>query len=299
MNLNQIRFVRAVAEGRSFSRAAEQCHISQPSLSTAVAQLEEELGGRLFERTTRLVTLTPFGVHLLPYINGMLSAELEIRQAASNWQRPSRRIIRIGFTPAVQLQPIQLALAAYHRDHADTEIVLKECMQDDLDQRLGAGTIDLALVVRTEGKPRDAVLLHEEPLVLLPRHAGPNRKGRAVGLKALAGETFVFTKGCGLADAIRDLFRRARVGIREYPGQAISYRVIEEWADLGLGAGVLPRSKLSEHDMGAVPLQLASGRNATIRTYACWAPGQAESTPERKFLSWLAARTAVIAKGVA
>src|SRR6476661_1901298 len=217
MNLNQLRFVQAVAEDRSFSRAAERCHISQPSLSTAVAQLEHELGGRLFERTTRQVGLTPFGAHLLPLITGVLDAQLEIRQAARSWQRPTHRIIRIGFSPAVNLQPIHLALAAYHRDHADTEIVLKECLAEDLRQRLAAGSIDLALVVRLDGKLRDAVMLQEEPLVLLPRHARPEEQGGSVALKALGGETFVFTRGCGLADAVRDLFRRARVGIQEYP----------------------------------------------------------------------------------
>lgn len=294
MNLAQIRFVRAVAQSSSFSQAARQCHISQPSLSTAVAQLEQELGERIFQRTTRQVTLTPFGAHLLPLLEGLLTAEREIRLAADHWKRPGRRIIRIGFTPAVQLQPIHLALEVWHRDHADCEIVLKECLTEDLEQRLRAGTLDLALMVRTEGKPRDSLLLHQEPLLLLPRH-GTRHQPR---LKELAGETFVFTRGCGLADAVRHLFRRARVAIKEYPGQAISYRVIEEWADLGLGAGVLPRSKLSDHGAAAVPLQLADGRVASIRTYACWPKGSLEGSPERKFLAWLSARTPVIQAGV-
>lgn len=300
MNLNQLRFVRAVAESRSFSRAAERCHISQPSLSTAVAQLEHELGGRIFERTTRQVGLTPFGAHLLPFIDGLLGAELEMRQAAHGWQRSARRIIRIGFSPAAQMEPVHLALAAYHRDHPDTEIVLKECLREDLRQRLSTGGIDLALGVWPAGRPRDAIVLHEEPLVLLPRQPRPDGRGQGVGLKALAGETFVFTRGCGLADAVRDLFRRARVTIQEYPGQALSYRVVEEWADLGLGAGVLPRSKLSGRGgAGAVPLQLADGRPAMLRTYACWARGRDENAPERKALAWLKARTSAIAQGLA
>jgi DNA-binding transcriptional LysR family regulator len=253
----------------------------------------------LFERTTRQVGLTPFGAHLLPLINGVLDAQLEIRQAARDWQRPARRVIRIGFSPAVNLRPIHLALAVYHRDHAETEIVLKECLLEDLRQRLAAGSIDLALVVRPDGKLRDAVMLQEEPLVLLPRHARPEGQGGSVALKALGGETFVFTRGCGLADAVRDLFRRARVSIQEYPGQALSYRVVEEWADLGLGAGVLPRSKLSETTQRGVPLHLADGRPAMIRTYACWGRGRDERAPERMFLAWLSARTAAIAQGLA
>lgn len=64
MNLSQLRFAQAVAELQSFSRAAEHCHVTQPSLSNGIAQLENELGGKLFERTTRSVHLTPFGKHL-------------------------------------------------------------------------------------------------------------------------------------------------------------------------------------------------------------------------------------------
>lgn len=299
MNINQIRFARAVAESRSFSRAAEQCHISQPSLSSAVAQLERELGGKLFERTTRQVGLTPFGTHLLPLLDGFLGAERELREAAHDWQRSSRRIIRIGFSPAVQLQPVQLALAAYHRDHPATEIVLKECQHDDLQRRLSAGMIDLALTVRSDTKATDAVLLHEEPLMFIPRRPGPGADGRPATFKELSGETFVFTKGCGLADVVRDLFRRARVPIKEYPGQAISYRVVEEWADLGLGAGILPRSKLSGAAGAAATLQHGDGRAATLRTFASWAPGRDKNSPERRFLTWLTARSRAIAAGVA
>jgi len=98
---------------------------------------------------------------------------------------------------------------------------------------------------------------------------------------------------------VRDLFRRARVSIQEYPGQALSYRVVEEWADLGLGAGVLPRSKVSETTQRGVPLHLADGRPAMIRTYACWGRGRDERAPERMFLAWLSARTAAIAQGLA
>ena len=61
MNLGQLRFAKAAAEERSFSKAAEKCNVTQPTLSNGIALLEEEVGGRLFARTTRRVDLTPFG----------------------------------------------------------------------------------------------------------------------------------------------------------------------------------------------------------------------------------------------
>ena len=68
MNLGPLRFAKAAAEERSFSKAAEKCNVTQPTLSNGIALLEEEVGGRLFARTTRRVDLTPFGAQLLPLI---------------------------------------------------------------------------------------------------------------------------------------------------------------------------------------------------------------------------------------
>jgi DNA-binding transcriptional LysR family regulator len=294
MNLNQLRFATAVAQHRSFSRAAEQCHITQPSLSTAVAQLEQELGGRLFDRTTRQVELTPLGRDLLPLIGELLDAERAIRQAA---RRPAEgvRLVRVGFSPAVHLAPIHLALAAWRRDPGNPEVVLKECLHQDLHRRLEEGTLDLALVAELGQHSRQAVRLHDEPLMLV---AARPRKAWEAGapLKALAGETFAFTSGCGLADAVRQAFRRARVAIREYPGQALSYRVIEEWADLGLGSGILPRSKLSP-GTPAVPVMHAGSRPLMLGTYA-WRPRtQKSDSPAGRFLAWLQARTPALATG--
>lgn len=65
MNLSQLRYVKAVAETGSFTQAAEQCYVTQPTLSNGIAQLEQEFEERIFVRTTRIVSLTPFGEHIL------------------------------------------------------------------------------------------------------------------------------------------------------------------------------------------------------------------------------------------
>ena len=81
MKLRQLQFVQAVVEHGSFSRAAELCHATQPTLSNAIAQLETELGGKLFTRTTRRVDLTPFGAYLMPDLTAVLEARDEMRTA--------------------------------------------------------------------------------------------------------------------------------------------------------------------------------------------------------------------------
>lgn len=73
MNFSQLNFVKTTSEFKSFSKAAEFCHVTQPTLSNGVSKLEEELGEKMFIRTTRTVRLTPFGDMLLPTIESILS----------------------------------------------------------------------------------------------------------------------------------------------------------------------------------------------------------------------------------
>ncbi|MCZ6854286.1 MAG: LysR family transcriptional regulator, partial [Gammaproteobacteria bacterium] len=61
MNFAQLRFVKATSEFKSFTKAAQFCHVTQPTLSNGVSKLEEDLGEKIFARTTRIVGLTPFG----------------------------------------------------------------------------------------------------------------------------------------------------------------------------------------------------------------------------------------------
>lgn len=75
MNFPQLRFVEATARLKSFTRAAQFCNVTQPTLSNRVSNLEEELGEKIFERTTRTVRLTQFGESLLPTILSILSQE--------------------------------------------------------------------------------------------------------------------------------------------------------------------------------------------------------------------------------
>ncbi len=88
MNLNQLRFASSVARLSSFSRAAADCHITQPTLSNAIMQLEEALGGRLFERTTRSVALTQFGRHIMPSIDNVLASLTDLERSKDAYFLP-------------------------------------------------------------------------------------------------------------------------------------------------------------------------------------------------------------------
>lgn len=275
MNLNQFRFACALATTHSFSRAAEQCHVTQPTLSNGVAQLEEKLGGRLFERTTRSVRLTPFGQHLLPFITRALSDVEEVQAAASAWRDPEHKLIRVGLSPVINMRLLLDVLAPFRAAHPDVEFFFKECFLDDLDERLHSGQLDMVFLPRRKRPQGQAHLdFYTEPLCYLPRDGGPLAgTDGSICLEEAAGDSLVLTlDGCGLRDVTLNLFRGNDLTIRKYPGQATSYAVVEDWASLGIGAAILPRSKVSASNPNVRPLLLTSGKAAVIVCEAVWNP---------------------------
>lgn len=126
MNLTQLRYVKAVAETGSFTLAAEQCHVTQPTLSNGIAQLEQEFEERLFARTTRTVVLTPFGKHILPFIDKVLRAQAELLLETRNFVHPSRAVVRIGTSPLLGANWLAPMLEEFRKMHPDVEIILHE-----------------------------------------------------------------------------------------------------------------------------------------------------------------------------
>lgn len=274
MNLSQLRFANAVASTGSFTAAAAECCVTQPTLSNGIAQLENELGERLFVRTTRKVALTPFGVHVLPYVNEVLSAQASLVHQTQAFLSPGKRLIRIGTSPLVSANLLGLMIEPFRLRNPDVDVVLREMNMTDLYRMLDDGLLDFVFGVADVHKgPWIATFLYEEPLLFIPRGAvwsnGP--RPRSVQLKDIAAETYVMVPdACGLSRATRALFRSQRRKLHEYSGEAMSYQVLEEWAALGIGAAILPRSKVAASGHASFPITDKSGRDVTIGFEAAW-----------------------------
>lgn len=169
MNLNQLRFVIAVARKGSFSKAAEECCVTQPSLSNAIAQFEDEMAGKIFIRTTRRVTLTSFGEHVLPYIEEVIHAKEDLTKAAKGFFNPSHKLIRIGMSPLIDTRRLAGALLPFRKENPQIDIVFKQCLVDDLTQRLNDHKIDLAILLDTKkNETEKGEIFYQEPLYYLP-----------------------------------------------------------------------------------------------------------------------------------
>ncbi len=244
-NIAALRYALATAQLGSFSKAARQCGVAQPTVSNAVALLEEQLGAALFVRTTRKVTLTPFGERMLPFISAATQAMSDLSDEAQRFIDPPHKLIRVGFSSLFGGARLFRLLEPFRDVHPEVELVYKECDIDDMETRLDEHRIDVIFTtVKKQRSQRRSVVVFREPLHFIPRggsEAGAQKAAAEVSLKAVAKEMLVFTRGdCGLAPFTRELFRRRGLHPREYRGEAMTYNVLEEWAELGIGAALLP-----------------------------------------------------------
>lgn len=286
LNLKQLRFAFAVATSGSFTEAASTCCVTQPTLSNGIAQLEDTLGERVFERTTRKVSLTAFGAHLLPYMTEVLRAHSTLEQQARAYRQPEARLIRIGTSPLIRPQAISLMLEPFRAQHPGVDVVLREMNMTDLYRMLQDGLLDVVISVGTgvgtgvatsaAAAPKgawDTAPLYREALLYLPRGDAGSAPARqtTVTFAEIADETFVMVPdACGLARTTRELFRRHRRRLHAYSGEAMSYQVLQEWAHLGVGAAILPRSKVTHSERLARAIVDKAGQPVTIGFEAAW-----------------------------
>ncbi|ARX88222.1 LysR family transcriptional regulator [Streptomyces alboflavus] len=188
MQFQQLLYFVAVAETRHFTRAAEQVHVSQPSLSQQVRALEKELGAELFSRARGNIALTDAGEALLPLARRILAdadtARIEVQELA----QLRRGRVRLGATPSVCTGLLPQVLRDFHDRHPGIQLLIEEGGSHDLVRHLARGALDLALVVLPLPTPSPALttveLLREDLVVVSsPDAAGLGASARVADLQ--------------------------------------------------------------------------------------------------------------------
>jgi LysR family hydrogen peroxide-inducible transcriptional activator len=195
MELHQLRYFLAVARTRNFSRAAEQCHVAQPSLSQQIMKLEGELGERLFERTKRAVALTPAGELLRIRAERVLDEVDVARDEIRDVRGLLRGRVVLGALPTVAPYFLPARLRRFAARHPGIEVVVHEDTTAQLAHAVLAKEIDLGLVslpVERAGL-QAAELFDEQLLVALPAKHKLARR-RRLTLDDLEREAFILMK---------------------------------------------------------------------------------------------------------
>jgi DNA-binding transcriptional LysR family regulator len=190
--LRELRFFAAVARTRNYSRAAEALYTSQPAVSRGVAHLEARLGTRLFDRTSRRVTLTGAGATLLPAAEEVLHAADSLHSLARELTAGTRGVIRLGIPPNVHHVAVAEIIGEVSAEHPDIEIVPSEHPTDTQVSMLERGELDIGLL----REPFDPTNLYAHELLteaLVPVVQAGHRlaRARSIRLEDLAGERLV------------------------------------------------------------------------------------------------------------
>lgn len=195
MEIHQLRYYLAVARARNFSRAAEQCHVAQPSLSQQIMKLEDELGERLFERTKREVSLTPAGEVFRQHAEDVLDGVERARDCVREVRGVLRGRVALGALPTVAPYYLPRKLRAFAAEHPQVEVVVHEDTTEQLARAVLSKEIDAAIVslpVERAGLVAEE-FFDEDLLVALP--AGHPLAGRrTLALDDLENEAFILMK---------------------------------------------------------------------------------------------------------
>ncbi|CAI7660427.1 unnamed protein product [Penicillium discolor] len=172
VELQQLRYVVAVADTGSFTRAAERCHVTQSALSHQVAALERELGVRLFARTSRSVRATESGEAFLRSARLAVRAADQAREDAAAAAGEVVGTLRLGIIPTVTAVDVPALLVAYRTAHPAARVELREGNSDGLMTAIRQGDLDVAFLGLREGVEPQGVAsrpLSHEPLVAVRR----------------------------------------------------------------------------------------------------------------------------------
>jgi DNA-binding transcriptional LysR family regulator len=243
MELQQMRYVVAVAETSNFTRAAEQCLVVQSALSHQIARLERELGAKLFDRTSRRVRLTPAGEAFLPAARQALDAADRARAEVAAAAGEIRGRLAIGAIPTVTAVDLPTALKQFRLRHPQVRISLRSGASEELTERVRQGSLDTAFLglplgVRPKGVHGRELARGDLVAIVAPDH--PLVDQEHVNLRRLADEPFVdFPAGTAARAQSDDAFAAAGVR-REVAFEVTAPDFMAGLIRQGLAIGMLP-----------------------------------------------------------
>ena len=150
MNLRDLRYLVALADLRHFGRAADACHVSQPTLSTQIKKIEDELGVTLVERAPRNVLLTEVGFQVAQRARGILAEVEQIKTLARMTKDPEAGTLRLGMFPTLGPYLLPHVVSGIRARFPRLELLLIEEKTEILLQQLHDGRVDFALLPAPE-----------------------------------------------------------------------------------------------------------------------------------------------------
>lgn len=188
MNVRALQYFVKLADLRHFSKAAEACFVSQPTLSTQIRKLEEELGVQLVERAPRKVMLTPVGADIAERARGVLNEIEQIRVVARRNTNPAEGTLRLGIFPTLAPYLLPHVIPSIRKKFPKLKLQLSEEKTDDILKMLHRGELDAALLaLPIDDDGMRVAPLFKEPFVLAVPGDHPLARKKSVTTEDLRG----------------------------------------------------------------------------------------------------------------
>ena len=256
MEMHQVRYFRALCEELNFSRAAARCNVSQPSLTRAIMNLEQEFGGQLFHRERSKTHLSELGRLVKPYIDQVHEQAAMAKERARDFLGLRRARLKLGIMCTIAPDQLIELISEMRLAHPNIELEIADASARELDERLIMGDLEVAIYCRPESG-RDERLhylpLFREQMVIAVNQAHRLAKANAVAVVDLQGEDYLERINCefgALGDAV--------FAERNVDGETVYRSDRDDWvlamAAVGLGYAFMPRHLVRHPGVIAIPL---------------------------------------------
>ncbi|MGV6871518.1 LysR substrate-binding domain-containing protein [Pseudochelatococcus sp. B33] len=242
MNLRELQYLVALAQHRNFGRAAEVCLVSQPTLSTQIRKLEEELGVALVERAPRNVMLTAAGVEIVERARRALHEIEQIRVTARRCRQPGAGSVRLGVFPTLGPYLLPHVVPRIGERFPRLELLLVEDKSDVLLERLDAGGLDAAILATpVQHAQLHCEALFDEPFLLAVPRRHPLARRATIDVAELARHDLMLLEdGHCLREQALDVCHLAG-GAEAARFRATSLETLRQMVLAGSGITLLPQ----------------------------------------------------------
>jgi DNA-binding transcriptional LysR family regulator len=255
MEMQQVRYFVALAGTLNFTRAAEQCNVSQPALTRAIQQLEHELGGPLFHRERGNTHLSELGRMMLPYLQTVEESCRAARDQARAVKKLERATLTMGTMCTIGPQLVSDLLLRFRAQHPDVEVQFIDAGAPQMVEMLEKGELEVA-IVGIPGELPDS--LHQLPIfeerfviVLPPNHRLVNYE--EIPAAELDKEPYVSRSNCEVFEPVRKELNDRGVFLRQ-----VFSSPRDDWVQgmikAGLGLGFFPEFSVTDPDLVVRPL---------------------------------------------
>jgi DNA-binding transcriptional LysR family regulator len=244
MEFRQLRTFQAIAETRSFTRAAQQVHLTQAAVSAQIKALEEEAGTPLFARVNKKVFLTEAGEALLRRAQRMLRDHDEALMVLSDLSKAERGRLRIGTaSTTASTHPLPAILAELKREHEGAQLTVFRGTSAQIVAKILRGDLDLGLVsLPVEASDIQAEVLRRDMLIAILPPDHRLARQRVISAQQLAAEPLILGEKGGNTRRLIDLFFE-KAGLRPQVTMELgSITSTKRMVEHGLGLSIIPRS---------------------------------------------------------